>query len=323
MVSPRVPIAVAPALRMRYAERLPADAAARCLATFAYGRTREAAALALPLATGDGALAFECWETDRPVTRTEGFGASLAEDGQLLVAAWRLDEAALGGLEAASAHAYQRIAELTARSGYPHPVKIWHYFGAINEGSGDDERYRRFCVGRARGLVPGQPLPAATAVGLQAPAQALHVLLLAAREPGIRIENPRQVPAFEYPRAYGPVSPSFSRAMLMPWGQLFVSGTAAVVGHASCHPDNARAQLRELSLNLDALVARAESISAQRLRPSAIKLYVRRAEDLPPIEALAAQMFPGDCARLAVRADISRAELQVEVEALYDPVARD
>ncbi|WP_293370488.1 hypothetical protein [Nevskia sp.] len=307
-------------IRIRYST----NAAPQSLASFAYGPTAagtDEAALHLHLPPhGDGS-AQEHWLSPNPVTHRAAFGARIAEDGSLLYAAWTLDEAAHGGIEAASAQAYRQIAALLENGGYPHPIKIWHYLGAINEGTGDDERYRRFCVGRASALVPGQPLPAATAVGLQAEPDRLTVFLLAAKVPGIRIENPRQVPAYEYPRAYGPVSPSFSRAMLMPWGQLFVSGTAAVVGHETKHPESTGAQLRELALNLDALVAKAESIGGRRLAPAALKVYVRRPEDLAEVEALAARLFPADCPRLTVLADISRADLRVEVEALYDPVS--
>lgn len=306
-------------LRIRYST----DAAPEALASFAYASAASATlddGLRLNLPTHGGELIREHWDAPLPITRSTAFGARIAESGTLLYAEWLLDEAAHGGLEAASTEVYRQIAALLAGSGYPHPVKIWHYLGAINDGAGDDERYRRFCVGRAAALDPGQPLPAATAIGLQAAPDRLTVFLLAAKVAGTRIENPRQVPAYEYPRAYGPVSPSFSRAMLMPWGQLFVSGTAAVVGHETKHPENTGAQLRELALNLDALVAKAESLGGRRLQAAALKVYVRRRDDLAEVEALAARLFPADCPRLTVLADISRADLRVEVEALYDPV---
>lgn len=311
--------------RIRYAARATLQDEP-LLAAFAIGHgPADASLLRLPLPLHAGGVCHELWQAAGPVRRRGAHGAQIAEDGQLLLASWVVDEADHGGIEAAAEHVYRQIAELSAESGgYPHLIKVWHYLGAINEddGSGepDSERYRRFCVGRAKALAPGQPLPAATAVGIQARPHQLIVFLLAARVAGTRIENPRQVPAFEYPRAYGPVSPSFSRAMLMPWGQLFVSGTAAVVGHASCHPENTGAQFRELALNLDALVARAETIGGRRLAPAALKIYVRHRDDLDEVEALAARLFPADCPRLTVLADISRADLRVEVEALYDPV---
>src|SRR3546814_2400089 len=49
----------------------------------------------------------------------------------------------------------------------PHLLRVWNYLDAITFGDGDAERYREFCVGRARGLgdFDTHALPAATAIG--------------------------------------------------------------------------------------------------------------------------------------------------------------
>src|SRR5690606_40067883 len=64
-------------------------------------------------------------------------------------------------------HAYSRLAACTTGSRTPHLLRVWNYVDAITLGSGDDERYRAFCVGRARGLgdFDVRTLPAATAIG--------------------------------------------------------------------------------------------------------------------------------------------------------------
>ena len=62
-----------------------------------------------------------------------------------------------------------------------------------------------------------------------------------------------KVSAYRYPRQYGPQPPSFARAMLPPTATqhpLLLSGTAAVVGHASQHADALLAQIDETFLNL-------------------------------------------------------------------------
>jgi hypothetical protein len=41
------------------------------------------------------------------------------------------------------------------------------------------------------------------------------VIALCSRAPAIALENPRQTPAWQYPREYGPVSPGFSRGALL------------------------------------------------------------------------------------------------------------
>ena len=103
---------------------------------------------------------------------------------------------------------------LAARLGQPHLIRAWNYLPAINDGSGDRERYRRFCLGRARALeaadVSGQSLCAGTAIGGEEPM--LRIYGLFGTRPGVNIENPRQISAYRYPRCYGPRSPSFARA---------------------------------------------------------------------------------------------------------------
>src|SRR3546814_18388385 len=76
----------------------------------------------------------------------------------------------------------------------PHLLRVWHYLDAITFGDGDAERYREFCVGRARGLGDFAPhaLPAATAIGGCDAARVLQVYRLPARTPRLPVENPRQ-----------------------------------------------------------------------------------------------------------------------------------
>ena len=70
----------------------------------------------------------------------------------------------------------------------------------------------------------------------------LQVYWLAGREPGIALENPRQLSAYHYPRQYGPTPPAFSRAMLVAPDLLMISGTASIVGHASQHAGSVQRQ---------------------------------------------------------------------------------
>jgi len=62
--------------------------------------------------------------------------------------------------------AYACMRDFVAECGYPHLLRVWNYFGAITQGEGDDERYKQFCVGRARSFLPSaEGFPAATAIG--------------------------------------------------------------------------------------------------------------------------------------------------------------
>ena len=138
---------------------------------------------------------------------------NFAEDDALHFGWMEVPEADLG-LEGASAFAYSRLLGWVRQRGFPHLLRSWNYLDAITEGDNDGERYRRFCVGRATGLgeVAVGTLPAATAIGRRDGVRTLQVYWLAARAPGVPVENPRQVSAYRYPRQYGPQPPSFARA---------------------------------------------------------------------------------------------------------------
>lgn len=237
--------------------------------------------------------------------------------GDYLFGAIELDEAAYGGLGAATAEAYRRLLNFTAAGEHPHVLRLWNYFAAINDGEGDNERYKIFCGGRALGIGTrlAAPYPAASAIGRSDGVHTLQVYWLAARVRGIAVENPRQVSAWRYPRQYGPTPPSFARAVhidSMP-AQLHLSGTAAVVGHASQHGGDLGAQLSETFTNLESLFAHA-SVGPDFGASDLVKVYVRHAMDAARVAAELERRLPRDTPRLLLLGDICRNELLVEID---------
>lgn len=227
-------------------------------------------------------------------------------------------------VEAVTEAAYRQILDVSARRGYPHLLRVWNFFGAINTGPGDLECYRRFCVGRAR-AVPTEPATgyaAATAIGIPGAVPELHVSWLASEHPGVPIENPRQVSAWEYPRDYGPVSPGFSRAMLLDWNDpplLLVSGTASVIGHESRHED-CLAQLDEALINLDNVIARAAARlgrAATAGSATVLRVYLRNPADAAAVGARLLDRFGPSMPIMLLHGDICRRELLVEIEAVH------
>jgi len=268
-----------------------------------------------------GAAPCEIWRAAGAIRHGRDGGFGWARSDAVLFGHIAFDGA--GHFADAVQDAYARIVAFCAGQGYPHLLRCWNYFGDIHGGTGDAERYRQFCVGRHRALAIASGfelrLPAATVIGGRE--RGALVYFLAAREPGLQVENPRQVPAFKYPRSYAPLPPSFSRALLKRWPgaegdeQLFVSGTASVVGHESHHPDDTAAQLRETLANLQALLAAADP-DRGGWRAAGLKAYVRRPEDLPAVREVLAREL-GDAPVLYLRGDICRTDLRVEIEALY------
>ncbi|HVI56588.1 MAG TPA: pteridine-dependent deoxygenase [Luteibacter sp.] len=257
----------------------------------------------------------EVWEVDAEVLSGRDGDLRWSRGGGWLFAAVECGEGDHGGTEAAADYAYGLLSRFVASGDERHVQRIWNYLGGINDGNGDDERYKHFCTGRIRGMgdVFAQGYPAATAIGHHADPGLLQVYLLATDRPGTPVENPRQVSAWRYPRQYGRTPPSFARATLLPADDvLAISGTAAVVGHASAHAGDIAAQLGETLRNLDTLLATG-GLPAGFDHRAPLKAYVRHPSDEAIVRAFAARHLP-DAPLLLVHGDICRAELLVEID---------
>jgi chorismate lyase/3-hydroxybenzoate synthase len=221
--------------------------------------------------------------------------------------------------------AYRRLLATVRPSAHPYLIRIWNYFGAINSGDGDSERYRRFCVGRnaAVDAMFRDPPPAATAIGAPDAGAPLSVVALCSAQPAIALENPRQTPAWQYPREYGPVPPGFSRGAVLRDGDgatLLASGTASIVGHVSLHAGDVVAQLDESLANLHVLLEEGSHRSGERFRMDglqALRVYLRHPGALAAVqERVEAAGLP--LGRVAfLQGDVCRRELDVEIEGVF------
>ncbi len=257
-------------------------------------------------------------------SRTQGRdGLSLhlaqSEDFLWAVAELQVEQDLLGQAQAVYALLLQTVRE----SGKPQLLRVWNYLPRINAVEDGEERYQTFNRGRRRafaaaGLSVGMGAPAACALGT---AQGtLRVAVLAGREPVLSIENPRQVSAYDYPRQYGEEPPLFSRAAWLPQtggrDLLFVSGTASIVGHATVHAGEVRAQTEESLRNIEAVLQSANARAGRplwRLPELSGCVYVRHAEDYSVVRAaLEDRGLRNFC---YLQADVCRSDLLVEIEA--------
>lgn len=234
------------------------------------------------------------------------------------------------GIEQATAKAYEDLLGIVRPSSHPYLLRIWNYFSAINQGQGDKERYRGFCVGRAQS-VDGQfntPPPAATAIGTNVShdTSGLHLQLIAlcSSQVARTLENPRQTPAWRYPREYGPVPPGFSRGIILDEDtetpRLLASGTASIVGHVSKHIGEVAGQLGESLANLEALLAEGSRQSGRDFYLSgceALRVYLRKPEDLAVAESIITAAGIDRERVLYLHGDICRRELDVELEGVF------
>jgi chorismate lyase / 3-hydroxybenzoate synthase len=233
------------------------------------------------------------------------------------------------GIEQATAKAYQDLLEQVRPSKHPYLLRIWNYFSDINQGQGDKERYRGFCVGRSQS-VDGQfntPPPAATAIGTDSKGSAashLQLIALCSSQVARTLENPRQTPAWRYPREYGPVPPGFSRGIILDEDtetpRLLASGTASIVGHVSQHIGEVGGQLSESLANLQALLAEGSKQSGRDFRIAnceALRVYLRKPVDLAVAESMITAAGIDRDRVLYLRGDICRRELDVELEGVF------
>lgn len=230
-----------------------------------------------------------------------------------------------GDLVADTRNIYARLLAEVRASAHPFLIRIWNYFADINAGDEDAERYRQFCVGRAQAVDAefNNPPPAATAIGA-ARSDGLHVIALCSRQPAVALENPRQTPAWQYPRQYGKVSPSFSRGALLDADSehllLLASGTASIVGHASVHVGDVAEQCRESLHNLRALLDEGEQRSGVPFafaQCRALRVYIRDPQQLHAVRTVfdASGIPPEHIVYL--HGEVCRRELAVELEGVF------
>lgn len=264
----------------------------------------------------------EYWLSPTPVRHAWLDDIGYAENGEVLFGHLWLPEADLmrHGLDRAVFHAYARINHFLHESGFRHWLRLWNFLERITDGEGEAERYRRFNVGRAKALALkpefSTSLPAATAIGTARGGLMLYFLgsRTVASTP---IENPRQVPAYHYPRQYGVQPPSFSRAGSVAWqdgDDLLISGTASVVGHETRHVGDLPAQLAETFRNLDALAAAAQG-AASPFSTQHAKLYLQQPEALPILLPQLQARWP-TLAFTCLHGEVCRRDLHLEIEAI-------
>lgn len=275
-----------------------------------------------------GSNLVEVWTTERPCELYHEGRVSYSRNSDFILASLSVHETDGRGLEASVREAYKEFLDLLHREGYPHLVRIWNYFPNINEAQDGVERYKRFCAGRfeafnARSEDLRKRFPAANAVGSRK--GPLTIYCLSSRGKAAHLENPRQVSAYLYPERYGSRSPSFSRATFKDWGktaQLYVSGTASIVGHESRHPNDLVQQVHEISRNMKALLdaqfyPRNGGGNRFAEETALMKIYLRDPGLFPVVKEVWENKLGWKGPALYLLGDICRRDLLLEIEGVW------
>lgn len=235
------------------------------------------------------------------------------------------------GLEDATRRLYESLFQATRGR---HLARIWNYVPGINAPGPDGlENYQAFCRGRSiafeqrHGIAFKALLPAASAVGTKS--AALTIAFAACTVAPRHVENPLQVPAYDYPGEYGPRAPCFARATRVPHAggaTVFISGTSAIRGHATVAAHQIGEQLECTVENLREISAACglgPDLDRDGDATRFFRIYLRHPADQPAVaDALAATILhPADRVTY-LHADICRSSLMVEIDVCLFGVAR-
>lgn len=278
----------------------------------------------------------EDWELVEPGVSRRRKGAQ-----NLSLTSVRIDDA-LGmdaeTFQAATKKAYELLSATRQQNPHQHLVRVWNFIPSILEPLGEfKQRYMAFNAARflayeeKYGGRDRFPIAVATASGVGHQGQDLVIHGLTTGKPGMPVENPRQVPSYNYSEKFGLIPPCFSRGSLVSLNgglaeTLLVGGTASICGETTMYEEDLEDQISETLMNLNALVAAGCNQYCPVLDPSQpeepdllhrfrhLRVYFR---DFPPSESTLHDLldhFPGLESLEVGQADICRPGLVVEVE---------
>ncbi|WP_067699739.1 FkbO/Hyg5 family chorismatase [Nocardia jejuensis] len=286
--------------------------------------------LRIPMSSNGFDEFTEIWTVDEPIVTGQIDEITYAHTAEYLFAATVIPEQ--DGYADAALAAYRSIFKLTSNLDFPNLFRVWNFIGGIvDPNAAGEEIYRDFVVGRSEAFKNYQDglgkIPAATGIGTRSRGIAIAVLASRTLRPQ-HVENSRQLPAYEYPREYGPKSPNFARATILqdpqrPGSQpLFVSGTASILGHETVHRDDIVRQTQTVLENIEHLIS-AENIAGQGLSGGhkltdlhGLKVYVKHEEHLDTVREIVSEAVGPDAEVRYLNVDVCREDLLVEIEGL-------
>jgi len=180
--------------------------------------------------------------------------------------------------------------------------------------------------------------PAATGIGMNTGGIILEFIALSQSDKVniVPIKNPRQVNAYAYSEnvlvgkpingAPRKTSPKFERAKFTAienTGQIYVSGTAAILGQESVSDMNAKNQTITTIENIQRLISESNlskhdiSLNSHPLKLAQLRVYAKNEEDLDDVKQACEEYYPG-IPTLYLISDICRDDLLVELEGVAE-----
>lgn len=298
--------------------------------------------LSIHMAHEGGETVSEVWHSLEPVKYGSSGLIHYSYNSEVMFGAlsYPMDN---GRLSAPTKEVYKEMLNFISEHGYPHLFRLWNFIPNINADNPDGlEVYRDFCWGRADAFyeffhenlnsehtMSEQAMPAATGIGSLSGDICVYFLASRSRCEN-HLENPRQMPAYRYPRKYGPRSPSFARATHIEIKnlieQLYVSGTASIIGHETVHIGDITNQTATALENISILIGTdnlakygiSDELSLRDL--NLVKVYVRETSHLPIVKTYCEEFLCPEAMVAYFNVDICRSDLLVEIEGIINQI---
>ena len=180
--------------------------------------------------------------------------------------------------------------------------------------------------------------PAATGIGMYAGGVVLEFVAVD-HSPAVKvvaIKNPRQLNAYSYSQEVlvgkpvsqtaGKTSPKFERAKFVSFqnqAQVYISGTAAIIGQDSIPAKNAGEQTITTIENIQQLISEMNlqnhniDLKTAKLTLSYLRVYVKNNKSVEEVKGVCEKYFP-QVPTLYLISDICRPELLVEIEGVAE-----
>ena len=295
-----------------------------CVASISFATSSNDATIETGLMPfGSSEVRFENWYTPQPpLARKQEAGLNYAVCDGFVFGSFVIHSQQ--SVEEATVSFYQSMFHALQACGDFYPLRIWHYLPILYSPT-EPTPYQLFC--RARSDVIGSlgaSYCSATVIGTGSRQGVFY--FLAVKQAGDCIENPRQTSAYHYPSQYANPAPLFNRAMLHKVDnciRLYISGTASIVGHQSCHPGDVVAQLNEIADNIESVISTTTKIvssfkdkSLDDLRH--VKIYLKQTSDYDKIKPSLENRFSNLHEAQIFHGEICRPELLIEIEGMVE-----
>lgn len=283
--------------------------------------------IAIP-ALGD--ISYEAWlaKKNSPVKNTVDGNMEISESKEKTMVRIETHESENVNLEKAGYETYKKIFEMMKSGKFGNFVRAWNYIPKILSEDGGLERYRQFNIGRWNAWDEHGPKnsdgtpkrPAMTGIGSFGGPLVVEAMFspYEVRE----MENPRQKQFIHYSEKFGPKPPVSARGTLHlpPEGpEIYIAGTASLVGEEVFHEGDIVAQTTETLENIKVLIGN-ENTKNYGLEEGftlddvdSIRVYIKNKEDYERVKATLDTIW-GDRKILYVNDDICRPGFLIEIE---------